>query len=88
MLWHSSVVVFLSNLYQLPPPAPRTSFSLQLFAEIVRKVYIEPVPESTDRLCLWGFRWVRGKWSLLPKPPLRVSSDVQIRMRFTIDIGI
>src|SRR5829696_1171030 len=37
---HSSVVVFLSNLYQLPLPTPPTNSYLQLFAEIIRQMYL------------------------------------------------
>jgi hypothetical protein len=76
-----------------PVPAAATyaahePFSLQLFAEIISEVYIEPAPVRTDCSHLWGFLREQGKWSLLPEPPLRASSDVNIRTHFAIDVSI
>jgi hypothetical protein len=88
MLWHSSVMVFLSSLYQLPEPAPPNVFCLQLFAEIIREVYIEPVSVNTDCSWLWGLLASAREVICRRIRPFEGGSDVHIRTHSTIEVSI
>jgi hypothetical protein len=60
------------------PYAAHEPFYLHLFAEIIRRVYSEPVPRSTIVHAYGVFSKCEGG-GLPPHTPFPVSSDVQIR---------
>src|SRR5215203_4994908 len=61
-LRHPSVVGFLFNRYQLPEPAPPTTFHLPLFAEIIRKTSHMPSLLGTHFFCAWAVNWIKGRY--------------------------
>jgi hypothetical protein len=88
MLWHSSVVVFLSNLYQLPDPTPPMNlFPSSFLAKSLGKV-------TSRRFLLAAIAHIYGVFSkcersgLLPDSPFSVSCGGHIRVLFTIDVSI
>ena len=82
MLWHSSVVVFLLNLYQLLLPTPPTSF----FPPAFLPKSLEKVTSSWFKLAsiahVYGVLVSMGEVVSVAKFTFPVSFDVHIRVHF------